>query len=136
VEEWGPPPTEGESAPPTRPDEPPRSPDDPRPPAQPRSRGPADEPTTISIRILVHLLRQGRYGADEVPPASFTQAGIARALSASQTWVSRALGLLVEGGAVRVETGHVRGRMVRIRIYTLTDKGEELARRLAERLRG
>lgn len=87
------------------------------------------------MRILLHLLRQGRYGPDEVPPPALTQAGIAEALGTSQSSVSRNLTLLVEGGVVRIDKGHVRNRMLRLKVYSLTPQGEVLARRLSERFR-
>ena len=88
-----------------------------------------------SIRLLFHIQRQGRYGPGETPPESLTQAGMARALGLSQGAVSNSLGRLESGGALEVERAHVRQRLMRVKVYRLTVRGEELVRRLRLRFR-
>jgi DNA-binding MarR family transcriptional regulator len=102
---------------------------------RPRTTGDKDsEPTPqelrISIRILLHIGRQGRFGPQEVPPPALSQAGMAEALGVSQGAVSNTLGRLVVGGILSVERAHVRARMMRLKVYQLTPSGEELVRRL------
>jgi DNA-binding PadR family transcriptional regulator len=58
---------------------------------------------------------------------------MASALGVSQGAVSNALTRLVDGGALEVQRVHARGRMVRVKVYTLTARGEELVRRLRTR---
>lgn len=107
-----------------------------RPPSD-RAIDPSVEPTErelrISIRVLLHIARQGRFGPEELPSDALTQAGMAQALGASQGAISNCLGRLVHGGALTSERSHVAHRMFRVTVYTLTPSGEELVRRLRRR---
>ncbi|MCI4358539.1 MAG: hypothetical protein L3J95_02445 [Thermoplasmata archaeon] len=103
----------------------------PRPPtAGDKDTEPTPQELRISIRILLHIGRQGRFGPEEVPPPALSQAGMAKALGASQGAVSNTLGRLVVGNILSVERAHVQGRMMRLKVYRLTPAGEELVRRL------
>jgi DNA-binding transcriptional ArsR family regulator len=95
--------------------------------------GPTDTQLRTSIRVLLHIARQGRVGPEETALASLTQDGMARALGLSQGAISNALGRLVDGGVLEVELCHVRKRMIRVKVYGLTTRGEELVRRLRTR---
>jgi DNA-binding MarR family transcriptional regulator len=68
----------------------------------------------------------------ETVAETITQAGIAQALRTSQSNVSHALVRLVDGGALRVERHHVRGRFQRVKVYLLTLEGEALVRHIRE----
>jgi DNA-binding MarR family transcriptional regulator len=97
---------------------------------------PTKELLRTSIRLLLHIARQGRFGPGETPPESLTRAGMAAALGTSQGAVSNSLGRLVDGGVLAVETDHVRHRLMRVKVYRLTPRGEELVRRLRMRFPG
>ena len=105
----------------------------PSPPGRRRELEPTEKELRTSIRLLLHIARQGRFGPGEIPPGSLTQAGMSTALGTSQGAVSNSLGRLVDGGVLEVERGHVRGRVMRVKFYRLTARGEELVRRLRER---
>lgn len=108
-----------------------------RHPSSPRRPNPELEPTPhdlrISIRLLIHIGRQGRFSEEDTPPESLTQSGMAKALGVSQGAVSNSLGRLVSGGVLTAERGHVRQRMIRLKVYRLTARGEDLSRRLRQR---
>ena len=83
-------------------------------------------------RLLLHIARQPRFGPMEMVPPVLTQEGIAEALGATQGAVSGTLTRLVNGGALRVELGHVRGKFRRLKVYQLTDRGDEIVRHIRE----
>jgi DNA-binding MarR family transcriptional regulator len=89
-----------------------------------------EEDLRIFARLLLHIARQPRFAPLELVPPSLTQAGMAAALGTTQAAVSNALGRLVDGGALRVERGHVQGKFQRLKVYQLTDQGEALVRHI------
>ena len=130
----------------TRPEERPSRADPPDPPSvhpdgsaasTRRSNPDPDQPTEqelrISARLLLHLARQPRTPAEEIPPETLTQAGMALALGTSQAAVSNALTRLVDGGALQVERSHVRGQLLRLKVYRLTPRGEAIVRQIRKR---
>ncbi len=90
----------------------------------------------ISARLLLHISRQPRFEAGETVPDSLTQAGMAGALRTSQAAVSNALNRLVDGGALEVVRGHVRHKLQRLKVYRLTNHGEELVRQIRASMSG
>jgi DNA-binding MarR family transcriptional regulator len=84
----------------------------------------------MSARLLLHIGRQPRFEPMEQVPRSLTQEGMADALRAPQGTVSSSLTRLVDGGVLRVELGHVRGKLRRLKVYQLTDRGEAIVRHI------
>jgi len=89
-------------------------------------------PSRITDALLRHLVGLPSLYSGDLPTRAWTQAGIAEAVGAGQSAVSRVLRRLVAAGIVTVETRHVAGSPRRIRIYRLTDRGERLGRALRE----
>lgn len=86
----------------------------------------------LTFQILRHLASLPRLGPSDLPTAAWTQAGIATAVDADQSAVSRILRRLAATGVLTVETTHVAGGARRLRVYRLTGKGERLGRALRE----
>ena len=86
----------------------------------------------LTFQILRHLVSLPRLGPSDLPTAAWTQAGIAAAVDADQSAVSRILRRLAATGVLTVETTHVAGGARRLRVYRLTGKGERLGRALRE----
>jgi DNA-binding MarR family transcriptional regulator len=84
----------------------------------------------MSARIVLHLAGQPRFDRRERVPGSLTQEGIAERLAVPQGTVSSSLKRLVEGGILRVELGHVQGKLRRLKVYQLTDYGEFVAQHI------
>ncbi len=107
--------------------------DGPEPDGAPRGEAGAERPAALTYGILRHLAGLPRVSpGDAMVPREFTQAGIAEGLGAGQSAVSRVLRRLVAAGAIEVSTRHVQGSERRLRVYTLTDRGERLGRALRE----
>jgi DNA-binding PadR family transcriptional regulator len=94
---------------------------------------PSLEELRISARILLYISRQPRFAAEELFPESLTQGGIAKALGTSVGAASNALRRLVYGGLVEVRQSHVRRMMRRLKVYQLTERGEEAVRHFHKR---
>ena len=101
------------------------------PGAPPRDAAPAASLVRLSQRILVHLAHHGPRGAEGSVDEAATQRGIGGALGATQGALSSVLRRLEDGGAITSEKLHVRGRSRRVKVYRLTPRGVELARRAA-----
>ncbi|MGP8147292.1 MAG: hypothetical protein ACLQAS_07855 [Thermoplasmata archaeon] len=86
------------------------------------------EQVRLSRRILVHLFEFGRIGPDGIGRPDATQRGIGAALGAEQSALSKVLRRLAAGGAVEVARRHVYGEDRRVNVYSLTTRGEALAR--------
>jgi hypothetical protein len=89
-----------------------------------------DESRRLSERILIHLLWYGRRGDEGAARFEASQQGMARALGSGQNTISKALSRLIDAGAVRVEVQHVPGAPRRVKTYSLTSRGEAVARSL------
>lgn len=93
---------------------------------------------TLGMRILLHLTAYdpGRDGFD-LPP-EVTQQGIAAALSVRQSDVSRALARLRSDGHIDERSSTIGpgspGRKQRLKVYSLSGKGREMALRLSSKL--
>ena len=94
------------------------------------SRPGAEDSSSLSERILVHLYWYGRSNVDGLAKADASQAGISRRLGVPQNSVSKAVRRLVDAGAVAMELQHVPGASRRLRTYRLTPRGEAVARSL------
>jgi DNA-binding MarR family transcriptional regulator len=96
------------------------------------------EPSGLAAtrRLTLHLLRQmGRLpkvASGELPGPEWTQAGLAAAVGAGQSAISRVLRRLTAAGIVETETTHVAGGGRRLRVYRLTPRGERLAHALSD----
>jgi PKD repeat protein/DNA-binding transcriptional ArsR family regulator len=102
-----------------------------RAPSGPSGPGAAlDDSRRLSERLLIHLLWYGRPGAEGIARAEASQQGMARALGSGQNTISKALSRLRDAGAVRVELQHVPGAPRRVKTYSLTPRGEAVARSL------
>lgn len=86
------------------------------------------EQVRLSRRILLHLFELGRVGPDGIGRPEATQRGIGTALGAEQSALSKVLRRLTAGGAIEVTRRHVFGGDRRIKVYSLTLRGESLAR--------
>lgn len=91
---------------------------------------PRPDGLSLSQRVLVHLAEQPRLGLEDTATLSFTQAGMGAALGVQQSTLSNALRRLEFSGLLHQETDHVRGVTRRVRIYSLTPKGERVAEKL------
>ena len=89
-------------------------------------------PSRITDALVRHLGGLPKLWPNDIPSKAWTQAGIAEAIGAGQSAVSRVLRRLVAAGIVTVETRHVGGSVRRLRIYRLTERGERLGRALRE----
>jgi DNA-binding MarR family transcriptional regulator len=87
-----------------------------------------DDSRRLSERILVHLYWYGRSTSDGVARADSSQAGMARRLRVGQNTLSKALRRLLDAGAVKVELQHVPGASRRLKTYSLTARGEAVAK--------
>lgn len=97
-----------------------------------RAEGGSDrgESLGLSVRVVLHLARQGRLGSDEVAPPGFTQSGISQALGRPQSVFAKVLQRLEASGVTSHDTRHVKGAPRRLKVYRLTALGESLARDL------
>ena len=94
--------------------------------------GPTERELRLYARILLHIGRQPvavQYGTTG---ELLTQEGMAAALGTSRANISLALRRLVDGGAVRVERGHVQHQRQRLKVYLLASRGEELVRHIRD----
>lgn len=80
--------------------------------------------------VVRHLGGLPRLSADEVAGIEWTQRGISTRLGAGQNVVSNVLRRLEEAGVVEKSLRHVHGEPRRLKVYTLTPRGEALARTL------
>ncbi|MHB8352017.1 MAG: PKD domain-containing protein [Thermoplasmata archaeon] len=95
------------------------------PPRSPRPGG-----LSLSQRVLVHLAAHPRLGPNDTATQPFTQAGMGEALGVQQSTLSNALRRLEFSGLLHQQTDHVIGVARRVRIYSLTPKGELIAQKL------
>jgi PKD repeat protein len=84
----------------------------------------------LSERMLSHLLWNGRTDTQGVPRLEATQEGMASALGVGQNTISKVASRLVAAGVLRAELLHVPGAVRRVKVYTLTPRGEAFARTL------
>ncbi|MCI4322929.1 MAG: PKD domain-containing protein [Thermoplasmata archaeon] len=91
------------------------------------------ETLRISQRVVLHMVRQGALRPDEVAPNGLTQAGMAEELSVGQNSLTNVLRRLETAGVVHSDVRHVRGRPRRLKVYTLTPRGESIAKELRSR---
>lgn len=87
----------------------------------------------LARRIVLHLAHQPRLTDDDVATVAYTQAGLADAIVATQGAVSKIAVRLVAAGILNVQKRHVQRSERRLRVYTLTWKGENLALELENR---
>jgi len=93
-----------------------------------------EERLRLSERMVAHLFRYRGLGPDDVARPDVTQRGIAVALDADQRAVSKVLLRLIAAGVVSEDRRHVRGGSRRVKVYTLTRRGEALAVEVRSRL--
>ncbi|MCI4331505.1 MAG: PKD domain-containing protein [Thermoplasmata archaeon] len=86
-----------------------------------------EDPLRLSERVLVHLFWFGTDEATGVGRIEATQLGLARAMGVRQHTVSKVLSRLVDGGALETTTRHVSGASRRVKVYSLTPRGRNLA---------
>ncbi|MCI4361403.1 MAG: PKD domain-containing protein, partial [Thermoplasmata archaeon] len=128
--------TESAAPPPsTRPTAPPPAEVQPSGPSTPEamaaaasSRPGGEDSLRLSERILVHLYWYGRPTSDGVARPDSSQAGMARRLGVAQNALSKSLARLIDSGAVHVELRHVPGASRRLKTYSLSQRGEAVAR--------
>jgi len=94
------------------------------------SRAGLEDTHSLAERILVHLYWYGRTNIDGVAREDSSQGGMARRLGVAQNSLSKALRRLVDAGALKMELQHVPGAPRRLRTYSLTARGEAVARRI------
>jgi DNA-binding PadR family transcriptional regulator len=87
----------------------------------------------ISQRVVLHMARQGALRPDEIAPNGLTQAGMAEELVVGQNSLTNVLRRLEAAGVVEADVRHVRGRPRRLKVYTLTSRGESIAKDLRGR---
>ena len=90
------------------------------------------DPVQLSYRVVLHLARLPPVGFDDLPGVGRTQRGMVTELACAQSSLSEVLKRLVASGVVRQERQHVRGFDRRVLTYVLTQRGERLARDLAD----
>jgi PKD repeat protein/DNA-binding MarR family transcriptional regulator len=111
------------------PSERPSTPELARPDASTVTR-PKVEGLRVSQRIVLHLGRQGALHDYDVATIGYTQAGMAAALGVRQNALTNVLTRLMAAEILRVELRHVSGQPRRLKVYSLTGRGEALARDL------
>ncbi len=94
------------------------------------------ETLQLSERVINHIGRQGLLRPDELAPLALTQGGMADALGCRQNSLTNVLRRLTAAGIVNQELRHVRRHSRRLRVYSLTARGEALYRELRTRPRG
>lgn len=87
----------------------------------------------LARRIVLHLAHLPRLTEDDIPTMAYTQAGLADSIVATQGAVSKIAVRLIAAGILKVEKRHVQRSERRLRVYTLTWKGENLALELENR---
>lgn len=87
---------------------------------------PVAERRQLSRAVLLHVGGQGRLGPDEIAPPGLTQAGMAESLGVGQNSLTNVLRRFVAAGVLTQDLRHVRGRPRRLRVYSLTARGEAL----------
>jgi tetratricopeptide (TPR) repeat protein len=85
-------------------------------------------------RVLLHLLPLHRYVHDTDAPRSVTQEGIANSVDVGRNNVAKILQELENEGVVDVTTKHVKGMPSVRRVYFLSQRGFDEARRLKEEI--
>lgn len=98
--------------------------------------GPERERLRMSLRILLHIANQGRFGPGELAPWALSQPGMVEVLRLNQGALAGALQRLVRSGVLTVNRTHVRGHDRRLKVYQLTGIGVELVRDLRARSGG
>ena len=88
----------------------------------------------LARRLVLYLAQQPHLGPDDIPPMSFTQAGLAERVVATQGAIAKIAARLVAAGILKEERRHVQGWPRRLSVYTLTWRGENLAHELETRL--
>jgi DNA-binding MarR family transcriptional regulator len=89
-----------------------------------------DQRTYLTIRVLCHLARFGRPHDNGLGRVEATQRGMANCLSTSQGAISWILTRLVAAQAVQSQVNHVHGVDRRVRVYSLTRRGELLSQEI------
>ncbi|MCI4372100.1 MAG: hypothetical protein L3K02_00420 [Thermoplasmata archaeon] len=89
----------------------------------------------LSERVVIQLARLGRIDPDAPVRSERTQQGLAEAANSNQSAVSKVLRRLVAAGIIMEERRHVVGSSQRMKAYSLTRRGELLARDVARRHR-
>jgi DNA-binding MarR family transcriptional regulator len=87
----------------------------------------------LSERVVLQLGRLGRIEPDAPVRAERTQQGLAEATSSNQSAVSKVLRRLVAAEILLEERRHIVGSSQRKKAYSLTRRGELLAREVARR---
>jgi hypothetical protein len=102
-------------------------------PAGPSQNGTLGLSATTAGRVILHIARLGRVGADEVAPSGSSQKGMSGELGVRQGTLTKVLQRLVAAGALTVDRRHVAGSDRRLKVYRLTELGESIARDLRRR---
>lgn len=87
---------------------------------------------TVKEKIIIHLFENYTKELDFEAPRELTQDGIANAINARRSYVSFAIVGLKEDGIVKEIKARVKGEERRRKIYLLTPKGFEFAKRLKD----
>ncbi|MGA8276161.1 MAG: hypothetical protein WB789_08590 [Thermoplasmata archaeon] len=87
----------------------------------------------LSERIVLQLARLGRIEPDAPVGAARTQQGLAEAAGSNQSAVSKVLRRLVAAEIIAEERRHIVGSSQRMKAYSLSRRGELLAREVARR---
>jgi hypothetical protein len=95
---------------------------------------PKQQEIRLALRVVVLLSQTLPLEPGGIAPPGSTQQGIASSLRVTQGAVSKVLQGLVAAEVVRHARHHVAGRTRRMRAYSLTARGLDLARRYRERV--
>jgi DNA-binding MarR family transcriptional regulator len=87
----------------------------------------------LSERVVIQLARLGRLDPEAPAQRERTQQGLAEATSSNQSAVSKVLRRLVAADVVSEERRHIVGSGQRMKAYSLTRRGELVAREVARR---
>ena len=90
---------------------------------------------TVGERILLHLAEFGTYAERLEVPSEMAQQGIADAAGIYPQHVKRHIDPLLREGYMRERSAHVHGHQRRLKVYHLTDPGQEAAGRLREQVK-
>jgi len=89
-------------------------------------------PLTVGERIMLHLARFSKYQDDYDVPLDVSQDGISSALRISRAHAAIELKKLKNGEDVTERLAHIRKGKNRRKVYFLTMRGEEKAKRISE----
>ncbi|UCE73243.1 MAG: winged helix-turn-helix domain-containing protein [Methanomassiliicoccales archaeon] len=88
----------------------------------------------VENRVLLHLLNSHSSNHEYNIPIALTQTGIAQAVGASRSHISKTIRNSIDRGYLQVCNGRVKHRKKKQKYFLLTDYGKEYAYKIKKRL--